>query len=152
MAEVSTILTHWLSDKIDDFSTSPTCLHIHFKPPVQIPPPPPPPKKIEPCRPPINFELTIDVHQYSAEEIRVSTVNNVIVVEAKHEEKHGEHGHVTREFLRRCTVPPTSDITKATAFLSADGVLKITAPKKSTCCKPGERIIPIEQTGRSACK
>lgn len=164
--DVSSIFSNWLNDaerplrlldhhfcvdveKIEDFSSSPTCLHVHFKPgKVEAKPlPPPPPPKVLSCPPPINFELTIDVQQYTAEEIRVSAVGNVLVIEAKHEEKHGDHGHLSREFVRRCTVPPQSDITKAVARLSTEGILKITAPKKGPVCKPGERIIPIEKTG-----
>ncbi|XP_012263715.1 protein lethal(2)essential for life-like [Athalia rosae] len=131
--------------KTEVLSATPNCVHVHYKPnppkPVAKPVCCPPPKPI--CCPlQTTFELTIDMQQYSINEIHVSTVGNVIVVEAKHEEKCGDQ-LVTREFLRRCTLPEQNDVTKVQACLSADGVLKITAPKKAPCCKPGERIIPV---------
>lgn len=125
-------------------SNTPSCLHVHLKPTpicVRPAPPPPPPKPICVCSK-YTFELSIDMSQYQLEEIHVSTVNNVIVIEAKHEEKHGDCGHITKEFLRRCTLPDQNDINKVKAVYTNDGILKITAPKKNAC-KPGERIIPV---------
>lgn len=51
------------------------------------------------------FQVSLDVQQFTPKEITVTTVNNTIVVEAKHEEKQDEHGFVSRHFVRRYVLP-----------------------------------------------
>ena len=42
------------------------------------------------------FEVTLDVSQYRPEELKVSTVNNVLSIEGKHEEEVCRGHSVTR--------------------------------------------------------
>lgn len=77
-----------------------------------------------------NFQVILDVQQFSPEEITVKTVGNNVIVEAKHEERQDEHGFVSRQFIRRYVLPPSHDVINITSSLSSDGVLTITAPKK----------------------
>ncbi|KAJ6640738.1 Protein lethal(2)essential for life, partial [Pseudolycoriella hygida] len=41
------------------------------------------------------FQVCLDVQQFAPNEISVKTVDNDIVVEAKHEERQDEHGYIS---------------------------------------------------------
>ncbi len=97
------------------------------------------------------FQVIIDVQQFRPEEITVKTVDNSIIVEAKHEEKKDEHGYISRQFQRRYVLPEGHDIGNVQSSLSSDGVLTITAPTLALPA-PGEKIIPIQHTAAPAVK
>ncbi|XP_011880232.1 PREDICTED: protein lethal(2)essential for life [Vollenhovia emeryi] len=99
-----------------------------------------------------NFQVILDVQQFSPEEITVKTVDNHVVIEAKHEEKQDEHGYISRHFVRRYVLPPSHDLVNITSTLSSDGVLTITAPKKNVTPAGTERRINVVQTGVPAAK
>ncbi|XP_036147260.1 protein lethal(2)essential for life [Monomorium pharaonis] len=99
-----------------------------------------------------NFQVILDVQQFSPSEITVKTVDNYVVVEAKHEEKQDEHGYISRHFVRRYVLPPTHDLVNITSTLSSDGVLTITAPKRNMTPAGTERVINVVQTGIPAAK
>ncbi|XP_025989351.2 protein lethal(2)essential for life [Solenopsis invicta] len=99
-----------------------------------------------------NFQVILDVQQFSPDEITVKTVDNHVVVEAKHEEKQDEHGYISRHFVRRYVLPPSHDLVNITSTLSSDGVLTITAPKKNVTPPGTERVINVVQTGVPAAK
>ncbi|KAG7198577.1 hypothetical protein KM043_005941 [Ampulex compressa] len=99
-----------------------------------------------------NFQVILDVQQFSPEEITVKTVGNNVIVEAKHEEKEDEHGFVSRHFVRRYLLPSTHDAINVTSSLSSDGVLTITAPRKCVTPAGTERVVDIVQTGEPAAK
>lgn len=75
------------------------------------------------------FEFSLDVQHFAPKEITVKIEDNFIVVDAKHEEKEDEHGHVYRHFQRRYLVPNIFDIEKVVSSISSDGILTVTAPK-----------------------
>lgn len=81
-------------------------------------------------------QVILDVQQFSPDEIAVKTIDNCVVVEAKHEEKQDEHGYISRHFVRRYILPPSHDLVNITSTLSSDGVLTITAPKKVRSIEP----------------
>ncbi|KAL0117107.1 hypothetical protein PUN28_010147 [Cardiocondyla obscurior] len=99
-----------------------------------------------------NFQVILDVQQFSPDEISVKTVDNHVVVEAKHEEKQDEHGYISRHFVRRYVLPPTHDLANITSTLSSDGVLTITAPKKNVTPAGTERVIDVVRTGVPAAR
>ncbi|XP_032689582.1 protein lethal(2)essential for life isoform X2 [Odontomachus brunneus] len=99
-----------------------------------------------------NFQVILDVQQFSPDEITVKTVDNQVIVEAKHEEKQDEHGYVSRHFVRRYVLPSSHDLVNVTSTLSSDGVLTITAPKKNVTPINTERVISVVQTGMPAAK
>ncbi|XP_011684375.1 PREDICTED: protein lethal(2)essential for life-like isoform X3 [Wasmannia auropunctata] len=100
-----------------------------------------------------NFQQVIlDVQQFSPDEIAVKTIDNQVVVEAKHEEKQDEHGYISRHFVRRYVLPPSHDLVNITSTLSSDGVLTITAPKKNVTPAGTERVISVVRTGVPAAK
>lgn len=96
------------------------------------------------------FKVTLDVQQFEPNEISVKVVDKNIIVEAKHEEKEDQHGWISRQFLRKYTIPNQCDVDKVETFLSSDGVLSITAPKKQDQIEPNERRIQIQFTGEPA--
>ncbi|CAH1365058.1 hypothetical protein MTP99_001361 [Tenebrio molitor] len=93
------------------------------------------------------FQVILDVQQFAPNEITVKTSGNSIIVEGKHEEKQDEHGFISRHFVRRYLLPQEHDINDVVSTLSSDGILTVTAPKKSLKPPSGERVVPITQTG-----
>lgn len=93
-----------------------------------------------------HLQVILDVQQFTPEEITVKASNNYVVVEGKHEEKQDEHGFISRQFTRRYMLPGGYDIADVVSSLSSDGVLTITAPKR-TPPNSGERIVPVTRTG-----
>lgn len=95
------------------------------------------------------FQVSVDVQQFTHEEIIVKiTGTNNIIIEAKHEEIEDEHGSIYRHFVRRCILPDEYNIEEVKSILTKDGVVIITAPKKSE--KKNERVIPIQKTGKTS--
>ncbi|XP_050514180.1 protein lethal(2)essential for life-like isoform X2 [Diabrotica virgifera virgifera] len=93
------------------------------------------------------FQVILDVQQFAPNEITVKTNGNSILVEGKHEEKQDEHGYIMRHFVRRYVLPQTHDAENVVSSLSSDGVLTVSAPKKSEKPVASERVVPITQTG-----
>jgi len=87
------------------------------------------------------FEVTMDVSDYKPEELKVTTVNNVLSIEGKHE-VHQESSNdtaasnnfgsssVMKQFSRKWTLPKDADPNDVVSNLSSDGILMITAPRK----------------------
>ncbi|XP_033211418.1 protein lethal(2)essential for life-like [Belonocnema kinseyi] len=96
------------------------------------------------------FMVTLDVQQFSPDEINVKVADKHVVVEAKHEEKEDEHGWISRQFLRKYLIPSQCDVDKVESHLSSDGVLTITAPRKQQAIESNERPIQIQFTGQPA--
>ncbi|KAJ0171134.1 hypothetical protein K1T71_013333 [Dendrolimus kikuchii] len=92
------------------------------------------------------FQVNLDVQHFSPDEITVKTADGYVVIEAKHEEKKDEHGYISRQFVRRYTLPEGAESEDIVSELSSDGILKISAPRKPV---PGheERVVPITKTG-----
>uniref|UniRef100_A0A1L8DU74 Putative alpha crystallin n=1 Tax=Nyssomyia neivai TaxID=330878 RepID=A0A1L8DU74_9DIPT len=90
------------------------------------------------------FEMSLDVKQFKPEEISVKTVNNHIIVEAKHEEREDENSFVSRHFVRRYALPKDCNVQNVASSLSADGLLTVTAPPATKTLE--ERVIQIQQT------
>ena len=76
------------------------------------------------------FEITMDTSQYRPDELNVNVLGNSLTVEAKHTEQ-SEDGRnlVSKQFVRRYTLPNDCKGDLVSSNLSADGVLVISAPK-----------------------
>ncbi|XP_050075575.1 protein lethal(2)essential for life-like [Anopheles maculipalpis] len=94
------------------------------------------------------FQISLDVQQFSPEEISVKYVDNSVVVEGKHEEKQDEHGYISRHFVRRYMLPKGHNEADIVSSLSSDGILTISCPRKEIEQKKPERSIPITHTGQ----
>merc|ERR1711971_883832 len=82
------------------------------------------------------LEVSLATSQYRPDELSVSVSDGVLAVEGKHEEK-AEDGSkmVSRMFSRKYTLPPSTKQEEVASSLSSDGVLVITAPKKTLAIK-----------------
>ncbi|XP_015600592.1 alpha-crystallin B chain isoform X1 [Cephus cinctus] len=86
------------------------------------------------------LKLRFDVSQYTPEEIVVKTVDNKLLVHAKHEEKT-ESKSVYREYNREFLLPKGTNPESIKSSLSKDGVLTVEAPLPALGA--GEKLIPI---------
>ncbi|XP_012526610.1 alpha-crystallin B chain isoform X1 [Monomorium pharaonis] len=86
------------------------------------------------------LKLRFDVSQYTPEEIVVKTVDNKLLVHAKHEEKT-ESKSVYREYNREFLLPKGTNPETIKSSLSKDGVLTVEAPLPAI--GSGEKLIPI---------
>merc|ERR1712226_290196 len=73
------------------------------------------------------LKLRFDVSQYSPEEIVVKTVDNKLLVHAKHEEQ-SEGKTIFREYNREFQLPSGTDAESIRSSLSKDGILTVEAP------------------------
>lgn len=87
------------------------------------------------------LKLRFDVHNYKPEEIVVKTVDNKLMVHAKHEEKT-DNRTVYREYNREFLLPKGTNPEEIRSTLSKDGVLTVEAPLPSPAIQ-GEKMIPI---------
>merc|ERR1719290_2264 len=78
------------------------------------------------------MEVSLDTSQYRPDELSVSVSNGLVTVEGKHEEK-AEDGSkmVSRQFVRKYSLPPQAKPEHVVSNLSSDGVLVVTANKSS---------------------
>lgn len=86
------------------------------------------------------LKLRFDVSQYTPEEIVVKTVDNKLLVNAKHEEK-SDSKMVYREYNREFLLPKGTNPESIKSSLSKDGVLTVEAPLPAIGM--GEKLIPI---------
>jgi len=90
------------------------------------------------------FTVNVDVSHFAPEEIQVKVSENMLLIEAQHEEKLDEHGgFVTRSFKRRYELPPDANAQGVVSDLNNDGILTVTAPKIHVA-PPKERVIPVQ--------
>ncbi|XP_076450595.1 alpha-crystallin A chain-like [Babylonia areolata] len=88
------------------------------------------------------LSLRFDCKDFKPEEIVVKTMDNRLMVQAKHlEESPGRR--VYREFSRQYVLPDKIDPETLNSTMSADGVLSIEGPAPSGCEAPRERILAI---------
>ncbi|KAL9881659.1 heat shock protein Hsp-12.2 isoform X1 [Glossina fuscipes] len=86
------------------------------------------------------LKLRFDVSQYAPEEIVVKTVDQKLLVHAKHEEK-SDTKSVYREYNREFLLPKGVNPETIRSSLSKDGVLTVDAPLPAITS--GETMIPI---------
>lgn len=88
------------------------------------------------------LKLRFDVSQYAPEEIVVKTVDNKLLVHAKHEEK-SDTKSVYREYNREFLLPKGCNPELIKSSLSKDGVLTVDAPLPLQALTAGETMIPV---------
>lgn len=92
------------------------------------------------------FQMNLDVRQFKPNEISVKTVDNSIIVEAKHEEKQDADGYISRQFTRRYVLPERYRAEDVESSLSSDGILTVKA-SPPPAIMGNIRHIEIQQTG-----
>lgn len=88
------------------------------------------------------LKLRFDVSQYAPEEIVVKTVDQKLLVHAKHEEK-SDTKSVYREYNREFLLPKGVNPETIRSSLSKDGVLTVDAPLPQAALGAPETMIPI---------
>ena len=92
------------------------------------------------------FEVSLDTHGFKPEDLQIKIKDNVINIEAKHEEKKSDDNsksYVSRHLSRSYTLPKGCKAEEVTSNLSSDGVLMVSAPKNQNALK-NSRTVPIE--------
>lgn len=90
------------------------------------------------------YQISLDTHEYRPDEVKVHVHNNILTIEARHEE-NSDDGNVagSRHFFRKYTLPEGCTADTVISNLSSDGVLMVTAPKNLALIQE-ERDVPIE--------
>jgi len=94
------------------------------------------------------LSLRFDCKDFKPEEISVKTVDNRLMVQAKHEEVSPGR-RVYREFSRQYVLPEKIDPLTLNSSLTADGVLSIEGPAPAALEAPKERLLPIKVLGEA---
>lgn len=95
------------------------------------------------------FQACVDVHHFQPSEINVKTIDNMVIIEGKHEERDDGHGSVQRHFVRKYQLPKDYDMSSVHSSLSSDGVLTVKAPPP-LALTGGERHVAITHTNAPA--
>jgi len=93
------------------------------------------------------FQVSMDVEHFAPNEISVKTVDNTVIIEGKHEEREDDHGSISRQFIRKYTLPKGFDPNDVVSSLSSDGILTVKADLPKKHLKGNERVVQIQQTG-----
>lgn len=91
------------------------------------------------------FQVSIDVSHFQPSEIRVKTIDDSIVVEAKHGDREDEHGSVERHLVRKYYLPRDYEMSAVHTDLSLDGILTIKVPLPKSITTE-EQYVPITHT------
>lgn len=89
------------------------------------------------------LKLTFDLNDYKPNELKVTVMDNVLKVEAKHEET-SDGNHVSRHFVRSYVLPDEYKIHEVQSSLSKSGKLAVTIPKKNLADATNSRNITIK--------
>jgi len=89
------------------------------------------------------LKLTFDLNDYKPNELKVTVLDNVLKVEAKHEET-SDGNHVSRNFVRSYVLPDEYKIHEVQSSLSKSGKLAVTIPKKNLADATNSRNITIK--------
>merc|ERR1712046_108428 len=74
-------------------------------------------------------KILVNVQNYKPEELVIKTIDNTVVVEAKHEEKTSDgRSYATQSFNQSFTLPRGVNPESVSSSLAKDGVLTISAP------------------------
>ncbi|XP_077596494.1 heat shock protein beta-1 [Stigmatopora nigra] len=96
-----------------------------------------------------SWKVSLDVNQFSPEELVVKTKDGVVEITGKHEERKDEHGFVSRCFTRKYTLPSGANVEKVTSSLSPDGMLTVEAPLPKAAIEAAEVTIPVTVDSKS---
>jgi len=93
------------------------------------------------------YKILVNVQNYKPEELVIKTIDNTVVVEAKHEEKTSDgRSYATQSFNQSFTLPRGVNPESVSSSLAKDGVLTISAPlPKALKSSSSERLVPIKQ-------
>jgi len=92
------------------------------------------------------YKIVVNVENFKPEELVIKTVDNTVIVEAKHEEKTTEgRSYSTQSLNQSYTLPRGINPESVTSALSKEGILTISAPlPKALKGNSSERLVPIQ--------
>ncbi|XP_069803935.1 heat shock protein 30C-like [Dendropsophus ebraccatus] len=99
-----------------------------------------------------SYELSLNVSDFSPEELAVKTEGRRLIVSGKRDKKEDEHGgyfHEYREWRREAQLPEDVNPEDVLCSLSNDGQLHFKAPRRALPPAP-ERPIPIAVEGQQS--
>lgn len=106
----------------------------------------------ESCAGKNGFQVNMDVQHFQPNEISVKTIDDSVIVDAKHDERQDNHGFIKRQFTRRYQLPKGLKSEDVVSSLSSDGVLTVKAPANANCMvENNTRQIQIQPTGPARC-
>jgi len=89
------------------------------------------------------LNLTFDLKDYKPDELKVTVMDNVLKIEAKHEDS-SDGNHVSRHFVRSYVLPDDYKVREVQSSLSKSGKLVVTVPKQNITEKTDAQNIPIK--------
>lgn len=92
---------------------------------------------------PKELNLTFDLKDYKPNDLKVTVLDNVLKIEAKHEDI-SDGNHVSRHFVRSYVLPDEYKINEVQSSLSKSGKLAVTVPKQNLPEKTNARNIHIK--------
>lgn len=97
---------------------------------------------------PDGFQVSLDVQHFTPADINVTTIDGFIEIEAKHDDRPDELGHVARQFRRRYRLPDGFRAEDVVASFSSDAILTVKVPPEVPELKGRKvRHVIIQQTG-----
>ncbi|XP_028830265.1 heat shock protein beta-1-like [Denticeps clupeoides] len=92
-----------------------------------------------------SWRISLDVSQFSPEDIAIKTKEGYLEIAGKHEERQDENGKVSRRFSRKYKLPPAVDRQHIRTSMSPDGILSVeTLLPASASTLPAEVAIPVQ--------
>ncbi|KAI6233766.1 SHSP domain-containing protein [Aphelenchoides fujianensis] len=98
----------------------------------------------EPVSGPDYFSIQLDVSSFRPEDLKVTVIENQVVIEGRHDERNDRYGQVERLFVRKYTIPDSIKPEEVTSELSKDGVLTVQTLRKPPVEEEKVRQIPIQ--------
>merc|ERR1712241_470500 len=93
------------------------------------------------------YKILINVEHFLPEELMIKTVDNNVIVEAKHEEKTSDgRSFSTQSFNQSFALPRGVNPEAVSSSLSKTGILTISAPLPRALKTTGERLVPIKHS------
>ncbi|XP_072016402.1 uncharacterized protein [Amphiura filiformis] len=93
------------------------------------------------------FKVSINVSQFTPEDLNVSVTDQDVRVQGRHEERKDSRGFISREFTRRYQLPDDVDPSTVKSSLGQSGMLSVFAPRKlktESSFSNGGHEVPIE--------
>nr|UQK61731.1 small heat shock protein [Pareurythoe californica] len=89
------------------------------------------------------YEVKVDVHEFSPEELNVKIVEDRLVISGKLEDRPDDHGFISREMKREFIIPENVEVETIESHLTDEGFLKICGKVKGGDEAASERVINI---------
>jgi len=92
------------------------------------------------------FKVTLNVRNYTPEDLAVKVVDKYVTITGKHVEDLGEDGFSSRQFSTKYRIPDGVGVDLIRSSLGSDGILTVEAPLEVPQIPVIEKTIPISLT------